>query len=490
VRTTTAPIHRRPHRYRPMANMPRKWQVLSLVSVAVFMASLDLFIVNVALPDIQVGLGHQSLSNASWVLSAYAIVFAALLVPAGRLADRIGRKAFFEYGLLIFVVASVLCAAAPVLPVLIGARVLQAVGAACLFPTSLALLLPEFELHERPVAIAIYSAVGGISAALGPPIGGLLVGVSWRLIFLVNVPVGLATLLIGLRVLRESREGEKAAFPDLVGAPLLTAGIASAVGGIVEGQQWGWGSPLIALCFAGSALLIGVFFWRAARHPVPIVDLPMLRVRTFAMASVAQLLYSAAFGAMLLSLVLFLNGQWHYSVLRTGLAIAPGPAVAAICSVPGGKLGQRFGQSRVLVVSTSVVAIGCLWWAWQITLAPHFLSAFLPGMILTGIGVGPTIPNIFTQGVASLEPGRYATGSAVLSMSRQIGAALGVAIFVAVLGIPGPSNVLAAFQRGWIVCAALAASAGLVCLVVGVIVPAFSRRSLGDGEPVRAATTP
>ena len=479
----TAVTNRRPL----VKRMPRKWQVLSLVSVAVFMASLDLFIVNVALPDIQVGLGHQSLSNASWVLSAYAIVFAALLVPAGRLADRIGRKAFFEYGLLIFVVASVLCAAAPALPILIGARVLQAVGAACLFPTSLALLLPEFELHERPVAIAIYSAVGGISAALGPPIGGLLVGVSWRLIFLVNVPVGLTTLLLGLRVLHESRDGEKAGFPDLGGALLLAGGIGSAVGGIVELQQWGWGSPLIALCFAGSAVLISVFVWRAAHHPAPIVELPMLRVRTFATANIAQLLYYAAFGAMLLSLVLLLNGQWHYSVLRTGLAIAPGPTVAAICSVPGGKLGQRFGQSRVLVVSTSVFAIGCLWWAWQVTLAPHFLTAFLPGMIITGIGAGPTIPNIFTEGVASLEPGRYATGSAVLSMSRQIGAALGVAIFVAVLGTPTATDVLAAFHRGWIVCAALAGSAGLVCLVVGVIVPALPRRSFAEVEPAQSA---
>lgn len=466
-----------------MTAMQRKWQVLCLVSVAVFMASLDLFIVNIALPDIQTGLGHASLSSVSWVLNAYAIVFAALLVPAGRLADRFGRKAFFESGLVVFTGASLLCALSPSLPVLVTARIVQAVGAAALFPTSLALLLPEFDSHERPTAIAIYSAVGGISAALGPPVGGLLVGFSWRLIFLVNVPAGIATLVLGWQVLRESREGERSLFPDIAGALVLTAGIAAAVGGIVQGETWGWSSPAILLCFGGAIVLLGIFLARSARHAAPIIELPMLKVRTFAMANLANLLYSAAFGAMLLSMVLFLTGEWHYSILRAGLAIAPGPTMAAICAVPGGRMGQRVGQSRMLVLSTAVFASGFLWLAWRVTLSPDYLGAFLPGIILTGVGVGPTIPNVFTTGVASLAPERYATGSAVLSMSRQLGAALGVATFVAVFGRPAGGEVLSAFHRGWLVGAALAFASSLVCLVLGLLVPAILGQPEAASEP-------
>ena len=461
--------------------MSRQWQVLALVSVAVFMASLDLFIVNVALPDIRSGLGHASLGDVSWVLSAYAIVFAALLVPSGRLADRIGRKRFFEFGLLLFTLASVLCAAAPTLGVLVAARVLQAVGGACLFPTSLALLLPEFEVKDRPTAIAIYSSVGGVSAALGPPIGGLLVGVSWRLIFLVNVPVGVITLGLGWLILHEAREEGNPGFPDLFGALVLTGVIASLVGAIVKGGDWGWSAPATISSLGASLLLAIVFLWRANRHPTPIIDLPMLRVRSFAMANVAQLLFSAAFGGMLLSLVLFLTGPWHYSILRAGLAIAPGPAMAAITSIPGGKLGQRIGQARVLMLSTTIFAFAFLLWAWRVTLSPDYLGAFFPALILSGIGVGPTIPNVFAAGVASLSPARYATGSAILSMSRQIGAALGVAIFVAVSGTPAADEILAAFRRGWIVCAALSIAAGLVCVVLSLMVPAIARRRQAVG---------
>lgn len=244
----------------------------------------------------------------------------------------------------------------------------------------------------------------------------------------------------------------------------------------MKGGDWGWAEPLTLACFAASLLLTLLFVWRASHHPTPIIDLPMLRVRTFAMANIAQLLFSAAFGAMLLSLVLFLTGPWHYSILRAGLAIAPGPAMAALTAIPGGKLGQRIGKGRVLILSTTLFAIAFLWLVWQLTLSPDYWRAFFPGIILSGIGVGPTIPNIYAAGVASLEPARYATGSAVLSMSRQIGAALGVAIFVAVFGAPASEEVVAAFRRGWILSAALSISAGLVCVLLAGVVPAIVRR--------------
>src|SRR3954463_10366634 len=218
--------------------MAHKWRVLIVVSAAVFMASLDLFIVNIAFPAIARDFGGGSLASLSWILNAYAIVFAALLVPAGRAADRLGRQRRLIAGLTLFTVASALCAAAPNVELLVAARVLQAVGAASVFPTSLALLLPEFPPAERRKAVSIWPAIGAVAAAAGPPIGGLLVQAGWQLVFLVNVPIGIVVLVVAARVLREQREDASAPRPDLVGALLLTASIGTLTLGIVKAPDW------------------------------------------------------------------------------------------------------------------------------------------------------------------------------------------------------------------------------------------------------------
>src|SRR3954469_9904085 len=205
--------------------LARRWQVFAVVSGAVFMSSLDLFIVNIAFPDMARDFSESSLASLSWVLNAYAIVFAALLVPAGRSADRLGRKRRLLFGLALFTTASALCALAPNVPLLVAARVLQAVGAAAVFPVSLALLLPEFPAEPRRTAVAAGAAVGGVAAAAGPPVGGLLVQAGWQLVFVVNVPIGIALFAVATRVLIERREAANAPRPDLGGALLLTAAI-------------------------------------------------------------------------------------------------------------------------------------------------------------------------------------------------------------------------------------------------------------------------
>src|SRR3954464_11358901 len=198
--------------------MAHKWQVLIVVSAAVFMASLDLFIVNIAFPAIESDFGGTSLAWLSWIPTAYAIVFAALLVPAGRTADRLGRKRSFIAGLTLFTVASALGAAARGVGLLVAARVLQAIGAASVFPTSLALLLPEFPPAERRKAVSIWAARGGVPPPAGPPIGGLLVQAGWQLVFLVNVPIGAVLLVLAARTLTEAREPARTPRPDLAGA--------------------------------------------------------------------------------------------------------------------------------------------------------------------------------------------------------------------------------------------------------------------------------
>lgn len=459
----------------------QRTRVLLIVSVATFVAGLDMFIVNVAFPDIRADFAGATDASLSWVLNAYAIVFAALLVPFGRIADILGHKRAFLGGLLLFVGASAICAAAPSLPVLVAARALQAVGAAALIPSSLALLLPEFPPAERPKAIAIWAASGAVAAAFGPPLGGLLVQASWRWIFLVNLPVGLAVGAAGVRVLRETpRIHER--LPDLLGSALLVAGVGALTLGIVKSPAWGWGSVEAVGTFAVAVAALTVFVVRCARHPVPVIDLDLLRVRAFATANLASTLFFTAFGIMLLGGVLFLTGVWHESVLTAGLMIAPGPLMAATFAFPAGVLVTRFGQRAVAVPGLLIYALGALWFGTHLGTTPDYAGDYLPGMLLTGTGVGLTISTLASAATSALPRDRFATGSAVYAMTRQIGAALGVSVLVAVLGsTPG----LADFQVGWDVMLGCALVAAGVAVGMGRIQPAPAPVPVGVPEAAR-----
>jgi EmrB/QacA subfamily drug resistance transporter len=429
--------------------MEQRWKVLTITSVGLFMASLDLFIVNIAFPDMARDFAGASLPSLSWVLNAYAIVFAALLVPAGRVADRVGRKRVFILGLLLFAASSALCAIAPTLDVLIAARVLQATGGAMMLPTTLGLILPAFPLQQRALAIGIWSAVGGVAAALGPPIGGLLVALSWRWIFVVNVPIGIVTAILAVRTLREVREPDDGR-PDLLGAAELALGIGLLTLGIVKGPEWGWADPRALAAFASAAALVVAFVLRSAHHRAPVIELPLLRVRSFALANLAAAAFFAGFGAMLLSGVLLLTELWGYSALQAGLALSPGPLMAAIFSVPSGRLGGRIGQRPVAAAGGLTFAAGFAYILASVGPNPEYASAFLPGFMLGGAGVGMTLGTLPTVAAATLPPDRFATGTAVFGMARQLGAAIGVAILVALLhdSLQG-AGLLAGLRRGW-----------------------------------------
>jgi EmrB/QacA subfamily drug resistance transporter len=444
--------------------MQRKWRVSLIVCVGVFMSSLDLFIVNIAFPAIGRHFGGASLGSLSWILSGYAIVFAALLVPAGRWADAFGRKRAFLLGLGIFVAASTACALAPSVGFLIAARVVQAAGGALMLPTSLGLMLPEFGPQERHVAIGVWAATGGIAAAAGPPLGGLLVQADWRWVFLVNVPVGLLGLGFGLRTLAERRELGSGR-PDVLGAGALIVAIGSLVVAIVKGQEWGWGSPAILALVAVTAVLLPSIWWRCKRHPAPIVDPEMLRVRSFGLAVGASVLFFAGFGAMLLAGVLFLTSVWHEQVLTAGLMLFPGPAMATAFSVPSARLGARVGYRIPGVIGAAMFAAGSVWFIARTGNRPAFLTEYLPGSMIGGAGVGLVIPTLTGAGASSLPAERFATGAAVLTMGRQIGAALGVAVLVAVLGTS--TRNAADFHSAWLITVAGAVATGLALAAIG-----------------------
>jgi EmrB/QacA subfamily drug resistance transporter len=449
--------------------MPHRYRVLIVVSVATFVASMDLFIVNIAFPSIERDFVGTSDATLSWVLSAYAIVTAALLIPAGRLADLLGRKRLFMAGLVTFVVASALCAAAPGAGWLIGARVVQAAGGAVLMPTSLALLLAEFSGRRRAVAVAIWSATGAVAAGAGPPIGGLLVQASWRWVFLVNLPIGLVTAVIAARILSESRDPEGKRFPDLAGAVMLVLASSALMLAIVQGQSWGWTSPRITALFAGSVVLAAGFVYWSSRHPAPVLELGLFRARAFSAANIAGTLFFAAFGAMLLASVLFLTRVWHEDILTAGLQISPGPISAAAFAVPGSLLSRRFGEHTIAAIGSVLFAVAGLWWLRTVGLQPHYASEFLPGWLIGGAGVGFVIPTLASASAAALPPSRFATGSAVYGMTRQFGLALGIAVLIAVLGTPRGAQVLPAFRSGWEVTVGLAFASAIAALAIGRI---------------------
>jgi len=460
--------------------------VLAIVCAGVVLASLDMFIVNVALPSIarDFGSGSGGLAGLSWVLNGYSVVYAALLVPAGRLADRSSRRRGFLFGVGLFTLASGLCATAPNVGTLVAFRILQAVGAAALTPTSLGLVLGAFPAERRGGAVRIWTAMGGLAAALGPVVGGLLVTADWRWVFLVNVPIGLAALVAGARLLPDSPP-ESGPRPDVLSGLALTAGVAALVGGLVTSGEHGWTSGLVIGLLVAAAVLLAGMHARSARHASPIIELDLVRDPVMALTLFSTLLFSGAFGAMLLSVTLWMQEGWGWSALRAGLGLAPGPLMVPPLAIAAGGLIRRFGPGPVLATGAVIFGGGVAWWALGVGLHPHYAGELLGGAILTGVGVGLTLPTLFSTAAAALPPARFATGSALVNMVRQIGFAIGVAIFVAVLGNPAsPAARLDAFRHGWWATAAMALAAAVAAL--GLLRLARTRRSSAPGpDPVR-----
>ncbi|MFJ6246864.1 MULTISPECIES: MFS transporter [unclassified Streptomyces] len=436
--------------------------VLGVVSSGVAMSNLDVFIVNVALPDVGAHYGGTSLATLSWILNAYAVVYAASLIPAGALADRIGPRRAYLWGLAVFVLASIACALAASVWTLVAARVVQAVGAGLLIPSSLGILLTVAPPERRIASVRLWSAISGLAAAFGPLAGGLLTQLDWRWIFLVNVPIGAVAWAVGLRAVPPTPGRATAARPDLLGAGLLTAGIALLSLGVIRSEDWGWTSGRVLGCLAAAVLALVVFVARSARHPAPVLPLGLLRLPAVSPATLANLVFAVAFAMMLLSAVLWAQDVWHWSPLATGLAIAPGPLMVPFLAIGAGPLARRWGAGAVAAAGSVVFALGIGWWILALDTDPRYATGLLPGMLLTGVGVGLTVPTLVGAAVSALPPTGFSTGSAVVTMARQVGAVLGVAVLVPVLAGGGTGS----FRLGWWVTLALSLVAAAVCLAI------------------------
>ncbi|HSZ40045.1 MAG TPA: MFS transporter [Trebonia sp.] len=443
----------------------RAARVLALGSVAAFAVFLDTTIVNVAFETISRSFGTTA-GHLSWVLNAYSLVFAAVLIPSGRLADRYGRKRVFLVGLGGFAAFSAICGAAPGAGVLIAARALQGAFAALLVPTSLTLVLPEFPPSRRHVAIGTWSAMSAAAAALGPTLGALLTEyASWRWIFLVNVPICAVLIVAGARLLPESREEGAGGVPDPVGTLLVAAVPALLSFSIIEGPSWGWSSPAVVAGFAGAAVLLPVFWWRSATAASPAVDLALFRVRQFRVVNAATLIFAAAFYGMLLSNTVFLQTAWHYSILRAALGATPAPLVVVAVARPASRLAARIGYRPVLAVGAVSWAAGAAGLALLIGGSPDWATRWLPVTLLIGLGIGLTLPVQSGAAVATLPPPRLALGSAVSSSFRQMGAVLGISLFAAIVGAAAGRTEVTAYHHIWLTFAALSLASGAVLFV-------------------------
>jgi EmrB/QacA subfamily drug resistance transporter len=466
----------------------RRRTIFFVTALGAFMGSLDLSIVNVAFPALEHAFSHDSRATLSWVLTGYAIVFGSLLVVAGRTADRLGSRRVFFFGLGVFCLGSFLCGVAPTVVTLILGRVVQGVGASAMLPSSLGLLLGAYPKEKRSQIVSLWGGIGALAVATGPSLGAVLItGFSWRAAFYVNLPVGLVAWLLGRHVLPKTSGSGSTSSPDYPGVILLSGALAVLVLAISEGPSWGWSSFRIIAGFVVSVALLATFLFRSARHVEPVLDLKLFRSRSFSVANTAAFIYSMGFFAMLLGNILFLTSVWHYSILRAGLSVTPGPLVVAVVSGPAGKLAGRFGFRRVLMVGFVVFTLGVLWYVWRVRLTPDYVALWLPGTLIVGLGIGLTFPVISAAAVSSLEPARYSVGSAVNQTARQIGGALGVAILVVVLGTPKTAvAALNNFHHLWIYIASMTALAGVVSTALArpVKIPAPSSLDVEEARRI------
>lgn len=443
----------------------RAWLILAVTSLATFMAALDTSIMFMAFPDIGRTFSEVTRADLSWVINSYTIIFAALLVPSGRLADKIGRKQVFLTGVAIFTVASALCGAAPTVETLIAARVLQAVGGALLFPAALALVLNSFPPSKRAMAVAIWGGAGALAAGFGPSAGGVVIDtLGWRWAFYLNVPVGILAVVAGYRILRESRSDDPEPTPDLLGVPLLIGAVGLLALGVVQTDEWGWSDTRTLLAFAGAGVFLPLFLLRSATHKSPTLDLSLFKDHNFRVANLATASFAVAFSAMFFGLVQFLVYVWQYSILEAGLTIWPGPLTAALVAGPTGRIVDRVGYRVILPLGGLFFAAGSAWLMLRAETGPDLWGTWLPSAVLTGIGVGLAMPSLSSAAVRSLPQNRYAVGSAVNQTIRTIGSVFGVAIAVALLGTINPAEALDSFDKVWwlmIVCSLLAGAISL-----------------------------
>lgn len=452
------------------------WPVFWVASMAVFLVSMDGTMLFAAFSALRAGFPLATAADLSWVLNAYTVVYAAMLIPAGGLADKHGRKRVFLVGVALFLAASIACGLAVSVAWLVAARVLQAMGAALLTPASLSLVLAAFPPTKRAVAVSLWGAVGGLAAAAGPSLGSFVIAsFGWQWAFYLNVPLGMLAIWRGATLLTESKQLTRGGPLDLVGMGLLIVGIGALALSIVQADSLAWSHhELLSAAGIGLVGIVGFVVW-ARLATEPLVDLGLFRNATYRYVNLATLSFGTAFSMMFFAFFFYMNSVWHYSLPLAGLAMAPGPLLVVPVAAVSGRLASRHGHRPLLVVGCLIYAASALWYLLVPGTEPAYLTHWLPGMLLSGVAVGMVLPSLSGAAVSHLPSNHYAVGSAINQAIRQIGSVMGVAITVLLLGGAGLQR--ADFNAVYLCHMSLALLTAALCLPVNTSPVTIARRS-------------
>jgi len=441
------------------------WPVFWVASLAVFLVSMDGTMLFAAFSALRAGFPQATAADLSWVLNAYTVVYAAMLIPSGGLADRHGRKRVFLAGVALFLAASVACGLAVSVEWLVAARVFQALGAALLTPASLSLVLAAFPADRRAVAVSLWGAVGGLAAAVGPSLGAFVIAsLGWQWAFYLNVPLGMLAIWRGATLLTEAKQPARGRPLDLIGIALLIHGIGALALSIVQADSPDWSRhDLLATAGVGLTSILGFVVW-ARLAEAPLVDPGLFRNATYRYVNLATLSFGTAFSMMFFAFFFYMNAIWRYPLPLAGLAMAPGPLLVVPVAALSGRLAGRHGHRPVLVAGCLIYAASALWFFMVPGTEPAYLTHWLPGMVMSGIGVGMVLPSLSGAAASHLPPEHYAVGSAVNQAIRQIGSVMGVALTVLLLG--GASLHRADFDAVYLCHMSLALLTAALCLPV------------------------
>ena len=441
------------------------WPVFWVASIATFLVSLDSTMLFAAFDPLRHAFSTATAADLSWVINAYTVVYATMLIPAGGLADTHGRKRVFLMGVALFLAASAACGLAGNVGWLVAARVLQAMGAALLIPASLSIVLAAFPQNKRAVVVSLWGAVGGLAAAVGPSAGSFVIDhFGWPWAFYINLPIGGYALWRGTLLLSESVTSSERRRLDVVGMALLILAVGSITLAIVEfgAPQWSR-TELASMAVTGVIAAFAFMAW-ARRIQQPLVDLALFQHQTYRYVNLATLSFGIAFSMMFMAFFFYMMNIWHYSLPLAGLAVTPGPLLVMPTAIITGRLASRLGHRRFLVGGSLLYAFSSLWFFLMPGNEPNYVQHWLPGLVMSGISVGLVLPSLSAAAVSRLPVAHYAVGSAVNQATRQIGSVLGVAITVAMLG--HASLLRADFDSFYLLHMALALLTGFLCLRV------------------------
>jgi EmrB/QacA subfamily drug resistance transporter len=451
----------------------RRWWTLGAVSLGLFMIMLDNTVVNVALPSIQQSLG-LSLSELEWVVAGYALTFAALMLTGGKLADLLGRRRVFVAGLVVFTLASLACGLAGSAEVLIGARVVQGIGAAMMNPATLSIITATFPPRQRGTAIGIWAGVSALALAIGPLVGGLLSEhVDWSWIFFVNVPVGIVAIAAAYAFIDESRDTSRDQRPDVPGLVTSGVGLFALTYALIEANSHGWGSTRILGAFALAAVSLAAFVLLELRQRRPMLDLTLFRNATFSGANVAMLLVALAMFGVFFYVSLYVQQILGYSPVEAGASFLPATILIAMLAPFVGRVVDRVGSRWLTSSGMVLLALSLVLFARLGTGSSYW--EILPGLVVMGVGMALTMTPTTAAAMGSVPRDQAGVGSAVLNSMRQVGGSLGIAITGAIVahvtstslaaGDTQPVAFVHGFQRGLEVAAAIALAGAVVAVV-------------------------